>query len=293
MMNWQPQIEQQQQYLAAAHYLLYVKITPEERQHLSQGRTAAYAASNMLHRVKPGDVLWFVNVHLGRLLLLGRLQVEVLLNDTALAQELVDAPGEWIEADWYALANPRQVEPMREMNITAFADQLTFHASVPALKIENGRIAEAQQLRGLRWLTGESAKLLELIWYDDEYTPQSVQDYLELSEDDKAYAEGQQIVRTVKQRKRSRQLVEAAKAKFKDQHGHLFCEACGFDFGAFYGIEYIEAHHKEHIASLEGERQSTADDLAMLCANCHRMIHAQTPPLTIEELKHLIQVNRG
>lgn len=291
-MDWQAQIEEQQQYWAAAHYLLYWKISPEERQNLAGMRSTAYAASNALHRAKPGDVLWIVNVYLGQLLLLGRLQVEIVLNDTTLAQELVDVSGEWYEADWYAISNPHQIEPMREVNIMQIAQSLRFYSASDRLDLVDGRV-EAQQLLSLRHLTPESARLLETYWYDDEYVPQSVQDYLELTEDDRAYAEGQMVVRTVKQRKRSRQLVEDAKAKFKSEHGYLHCEVCGFDFGEMYGVEYIEAHHKDQIASLEGETQSKVDDLAMLCANCHRMIHSQTPPLTIEALRQLIQANRG
>ncbi|MEO1646185.1 MAG: HNH endonuclease, partial [Chloroflexota bacterium] len=136
--------------------------------------------------------------------------------------------------------------------------------------------------------TTQSAQLLDDVWYNDAYTPQSVQDFLELSEDDTAYAEGKVVVRTVRERQRSRKLVTEAKARFREKHeGRLFCEVCGFNFDESYGIDYIEAHHTEPIASLEGETQNTIDAVALLCANCHRAIHSRTPPYSVEELKKM------
>ncbi len=280
-------------YLKPTHYLLYWKIAPEERLNLATNRTASYAASNQLGRVKPGDILWIVNVYLGHLLLAGRLQVETVVDDIEIAQELVgNYPGEWYEAEWYAIANKYNVEPLREVDLTPLVGDIRFNSTADRLFLHNGRV-DANQLRSLRELTDDSAKLLEDAWYADKYTPQTIQDYLELTEDDIAYAEGKLIVRSIRQRQRNRTLVTDARTHFKQQHGYLYCEVCGFDFAAFYGIEYIEAHHKQQMASLDEERLSTVDDLVMLCANCHRMAHQRTPPYTVQELKEMIQRNRG
>ena len=71
---------------------------------------------------------------------------------------------------------------------------------------------------------------------------------------------------------------------------HLSCMVCGFNFGDFYGPHgegYIELHHLESIS--EGKRSSTVDDVSVVCANCHRMLHRKGAiPLNIEELKRLI-----
>lgn len=71
----------------------------------------------------------------------------------------------------------------------------------------------------------------------------------------------------------------------------LKCEVCGFDFEEVYGklgAGYIEVHHKKPVS--EGERITDLDnDLAMLCSNCHRMIHRGTNHMiTVEELKDII-----
>jgi len=274
-------------YITTAHYLIYWKLTPYERQNLSERKQALYAASNQLNRVTPGDVLWIVNVYLGQLLLLGRLQVETVVSDSEVAQELSDAdPDTWEEADYYAIANRYTLEPMREVDITPFVSDLRFRGV-------NERLSgvDAQQLRSLRELVPESAKLIEQIWYDAKLEDEpTVQDVIEIHEDEQAYSEGRSVTRTVRQRQRSRSLVKDAKERFLAKHGRLYCEVCGFDYGSFYGIDYIEAHHKRAIADYDEDDETMIEDLAMLCANCHRMIHSRTPPLTIDELKNLINL---
>ena len=82
----------------------------------------------------------------------------------------------------------------------------------------------------------------------------------------------------------------------KNIHGFI-CQGCGFDFVKFYGIRgeaYIEAHHLIPLESLE-EGQSVSmspeNDFAVLCANCHRMVHRKKPLLSLEELKKLGHIN--
>jgi hypothetical protein len=281
-------------YLKPAHYVLYWKITPEERLNLAGTKSSSYAASNLLARVKPGDVLWIVNVYLGRLLVIGRIAVEVVVDNIEVAQELVGSyPGDWIEADWYAIANKHNVEPLREVDLTPVLGLIQFDSKIASSVFTIDNRVDATQFRTLRRITMDTAKLFEEVWYADEYTPQTVQDYLELTEDDAAYAEGRTVVRTLRQRMRNRNLVDDAKALFRANHGNLHCQVCGFDFGAFYGIEYIEAHHIRQMAGMEEDNVSSIEDLVMLCANCHRIAHQRTPPYTIDELKAFIRANRG
>jgi hypothetical protein len=281
-------------YLQPAHYVLYWKLTPEERVNLAATRSAAYAASPHLARVKPGDVLWLVNIHIGRLLLIGRILVETVVDHIEIAQDLVGAyPGDWIEADWYAIANRHRVEPLREVDITPAAALLRFASRTQdTLLLTADQRIDANQFRALRRLTEDSGRMLEDIWYSDEYVPTTAQDFLELTEDDAAYAEGKIVVRTLRQRHRNRSLVETARLRYRQQHGHLFCQVCGFDFAAVYGIDYIEAHHLRQMAVLDEDHVSRVEDLAMLCANCHRMAHQRTPPYTPEELQALMAARR-
>lgn len=85
-------------------------------------------------------------------------------------------------------------------------------------------------------------------------------------------------------RSRNRALIQAKKA-----NSDFRCEACGFCFEEVYGNiaqEYIIAHHLRPISS--GVAKTTLDDIALLCANCHAVIHLNDPPLKLEELRKLI-----
>ncbi|MEU9206910.1 HNH endonuclease [Streptomyces sp. NPDC048415] len=59
----------------------------------------------------------------------------------------------------------------------------------------------------------------------------------------------------------------------------LTCEVCDFDFARVYGRlgeDYIEVHHVTPL-HISGTRETKLDDLACLCANCHRMCHRSSP----------------
>lgn len=88
-------------------------------------------------------------------------------------------------------------------------------------------------------------------------------------------------------RERSRRLVEAKKAAVRAERGTLACEACGFDFSHSYGswaCNFCEIHHRLALAESASERTMTLGDLAVLCSNCHRVIHRVDPMPTVEQL---------
>lgn len=62
--------------------------------------------------------------------------------------------------------------------------------------------------------------------------------------------------------------------------------AGGFDFALAYGdlwIGFAECHHRLSLASLGSRTGTRLADLAILCANCHRMIHKTRPLMSVEE----------
>lgn len=92
-------------------------------------------------------------------------------------------------------------------------------------------------------------------------------------------------------RERNRAVTDAKKEQTIALNGRLVCEACGFDFSAFYGKlgeGYCEVHHKIPLASLDGKRITKLDDLAIVCSNCHRMIHRKALMPSVAELKEQI-----
>jgi 5-methylcytosine-specific restriction protein A len=75
------------------------------------------------------------------------------------------------------------------------------------------------------------------------------------------------------------------------KNGKLLCEVCQFDFEAKYGIRgqgFIECHHTKPVTSLAEGAKTHIDDLALVCPNCHRMIHRAKPWLLLEELRAVI-----
>jgi 5-methylcytosine-specific restriction protein A len=72
-------------------------------------------------------------------------------------------------------------------------------------------------------------------------------------------------------------------------HGYV-CQGCSFSFESVYGSvgrNYIEAHHLTPLHALIGDGPVLTNpetDFAVLCANCHKMIHAMGCP-SLEEFK--------
>lgn len=104
--------------------------------------------------------------------------------------------------------------------------------------------------------------------------------------------EGRVLTRMHRVRERNRDLVETRKGRALKTTGRLQCEACGFDFRERYGERgcgFIEAHHTRPVHTLMPGEKTRLADLALVCANCHRMIHARRPWISVEELRGLLQ----
>lgn len=105
-------------------------------------------------------------------------------------------------------------------------------------------------------------------------------------EDPARVTEGGLRYRTHRLRERSAALVRAKKADVLERRGRLACEACDLDYAERYGDlgeGFIECHHRAPLDA--GERESTLEDLAVVCANCHRMLHRSRCTLTVEEMR--------
>jgi len=73
------------------------------------------------------------------------------------------------------------------------------------------------------------------------------------------------------------------------------CQGCGFDFERFYGERgrnFIEVHHLIPLHTLPEGTVVSMDpqkDFAVLCSNCHRMVHKSREVLAIGELSELTE----
>jgi 5-methylcytosine-specific restriction protein A len=110
-------------------------------------------------------------------------------------------------------------------------------------------------------------------------------------EDESDVEEGRLLFRSHRARERDRRLVGRKKAEALATRGKLDCEVCGFDFAVTYGElgqGFAEIHHVVPLAAT-GVTKTRLADLAVLCANCHRMAHHRRPWASIQELRILIQ----
>lgn len=110
-------------------------------------------------------------------------------------------------------------------------------------------------------------------------------------DDDEGFPEGKVVEKLHRARERNRKLVGEKIKQVKKATGLLCCEACGFDFFKTYGElgqDFAECHHLKPLSQV-GEGKTRLEDLAVVCANCHRMIHRSRPMLTPKQLKARIE----
>jgi 5-methylcytosine-specific restriction protein A len=91
--------------------------------------------------------------------------------------------------------------------------------------------------------------------------------------------EGRLLVRRALIRERDPKLRKLKIRQLRSAGLPLRCEVCSFDFARVYGRlgeDYIEVHHVTPL-HISGRRETRLDDLACLCANCHRMCHRSSP----------------
>ncbi|MBN3791803.1 HNH endonuclease [Burkholderia sp. Ac-20353] len=114
-------------------------------------------------------------------------------------------------------------------------------------------------------------------------------------DDQQSALEGDKRLVTHLRRERRRHIVEKKKREVIQATGRLCCEACGFDFKEFYGplgSRFCEVHHRVPLHKAEGLVETILDDLAIMCSNCHRIIHRSNPMLSVEGLARYIKQRR-
>lgn len=102
----------------------------------------------------------------------------------------------------------------------------------------------------------------------------------------------------IKTKNRSRKLVDIAKQHYS-VGGKIYCSVCNFNFENFYGETgrgYIEIHHLKPIFTYESNIEQflidALNNVAPVCANCHRIIHRNNDQLlSIPSLKELVNSN--
>ena len=104
--------------------------------------------------------------------------------------------------------------------------------------------------------------------------------------------EGRLLTRMHSYKERNRRFAQRVREHYKSElGGQLVCEACGCIGAEVYGMigeGCMEVHHKVPIEQLQPDSVSVVGDMAVLCASCHRVVHAKSPCLTIGEVRTLL-----
>jgi hypothetical protein len=93
-------------------------------------------------------------------------------------------------------------------------------------------------------------------------------------------------------RERSRNLIDAKRRLVRAMMGSLMCEACGLNSAGLpenIGDACFEVHHTRPLVDRTSPSPTRLDELALLCANCHRMIHRTKPLASTGTLRKLLR----
>lgn len=106
-------------------------------------------------------------------------------------------------------------------------------------------------------------------------------------DDEEEFSEGKILFRKHRSIERNGRVVDLAKKNAKE-NGSLYCEVCGFNFEEVYGnigTGYIECHHIIPVSEYTRFMRTKVSDLALVCSNCHRMLHRKRPWMKPDKLK--------
>ena len=178
---------------------------------------------------------------------------------------------------------------MKMMNLRGFDDRYTGSGLTASSKgdreVWNYFYDKTQELKHA------ANKIKEYIESENEEIDIDIQIDSEFEEE---ASEGKVITRIHQTYERDTKLVRKKKERVLREKGKLLCEACGFDFQECYGDRgknFIECHHTKPVSEIGEKGKTNIDDLALLCANCHRMIHRRRPWISVADLKELINVS--
>jgi predicted HNH restriction endonuclease len=172
-----------------------------------------------------------------------------------------------------------------KLNVSeAVSDELMLPPSIEAISISSKAMIQERNPSEVAGdvATSVIATLLALLPIDDP-----ANDGGELGIQFDADVEGARSRKEVNFYERSR----ANRAVAIAIHGTT-CQVCDINFGDRYGelgVGYIEIHHLTPVSQMGAERVvDPAKELVPLCANCHRMAHRRSPPVSPSDLRLLL-----
>jgi len=100
--------------------------------------------------------------------------------------------------------------------------------------------------------------------------------------------EGNRVEYRAYRRKRDHRLMQAARRAAKGM-----CAVCEVDYSKILngkGVRVLQVHHKHQLGQLDTPRLNSSDDLVVVCANCHALIHMDSKKaLPVKALKLMLR----
>ncbi|HEV7774002.1 MAG TPA: DUF3578 domain-containing protein [Conexibacter sp.] len=200
--------------------------------------------------------------------------------------------GNWAETAWVSVF---------DLNITDSATRGVYlvylireDGNIAAIAYDRGAIPDdtvlAADLRRMLALYSVLADEIELLWTGKEDPLDAPDAPLASTREPPALEESRQFALHRRAEGRSRRAAELAK-RF---HGYR-CWVCRVDYverlGAI-GRRCVDAHHVVPYAELDEQPRpiKPAEDFAIVCANCHRLLHTESPPLELDVARKLMAV---
>lgn len=136
-------------------------------------------------------------------------------------------------------------------------------------------------------ISDEVASILDREWADflHSHSRPSIMENL-------AVIEGARTEATVYRRGRSRKLRDTA---LMQSNG--ICEVCDVDFSGILGglgVRVLQVHHRHQLSAYDEPSLTRLEDLAVVCANCHALIHTNPKvALSVGDLRQILAKSAG
>jgi predicted HNH restriction endonuclease len=249
------------------------------------------SAEFRLRGVGPGDTVYVINLNEGRLRVIARMVVDLVVDQRG-AERILRTRNLWDAAD-HCIARDGTATPARydayltDSQLAKFRFVTADGKSQGPKHRKDGKI-EPQSFRSpVREITPQTAALLDSVLGSRPKSPAAKSVVSNPREVERA-VEG--LVTESRSKRRNPALRATA---LRRSNGT--CAACGVDFNSVLGgrgLRCLVVHHTKQLKDRDTPAETNINDLAVVCANCHMLIHENpNQAMSVRELRRLLSAS--
>ena len=238
--------------------------------------------------VGPGDTVYVINLNGGRLRVVARMVVDLVV-DQRQAEQLLGDENLWDAPD-HCIARKGTATPSRydayltDSQLAKFRFVAADGKAQGPKRRQDGKI-EPQSFRSpVREITPQTAALLDSVLGSRPKSPAAKLGVSNPRDVERA-VEG--LVTESRSKRRNSALRATA---LRRSNGT--CAACGVDFNSVLGgrgLRCLVVHHTKQLKDRDTPAETNINDLAVVCANCHMLIHENpNQAMPVPELHRLL-----